>query len=176
MHHVIEMLDDPYVIALTGTPPEGKSQHQSNRYSSLVGRVDYQVPTPALVREGGLSPFQDLVYFTRPTKDEYAYLALKHQGLWELSKELIGEFLNEESYSIDKLPLESNKAIPKSQQIPNTLISDYASEEELGFCSTYKVTDSRGQESYLLSWLFNQMIQIAKSNKWNTGESKKQKI
>lgn len=176
MHHVIEMLDDPYVIALTGTPPEGKSQDQSNRYSSLVGRVDYQVPTPALVREGGLSPFQDLVYFTRPTKDEYSYLALKHQGFWELSKELIGKNLEDDSYSIEKLPFENNGNTKGSTLTPDPQISDYATCEDLGFNSKYDVKGSNGNSSYLLSWLFNEMLSIAKSKKWNSIDSKKSKF
>lgn len=88
MTHVISRLDDPIIIGLTGTPPEGKSQNQENRYLSLVGDIDYQVPTPALVREGGLAPFQDLVYFTPPTIDEERFLDDQHAAFHELLEEL----------------------------------------------------------------------------------------
>ena len=36
MTHVVKRLDDPIVIGLTGTPPEGKSASQENRYLALV--------------------------------------------------------------------------------------------------------------------------------------------
>lgn len=88
MTHVIKRLDDPIIIGLTGTPPEGKSQSQENRYLSIVGEIDYQVPTPALVREGGLAPFQDLVYFTSPTIEEECFLDEQHEAFHILLEEL----------------------------------------------------------------------------------------
>lgn len=88
MTHLIKRLDNPVVIGLTGTPPEGKSQSQENRYVSLVGEIDYQVPTPALVREGGLAPFQDLVYFVSPTREEEKFLEDQHQEFHLLLEEL----------------------------------------------------------------------------------------
>ena len=88
MTHLLSRLDDPVIIGLTGTPPEGKSQSQEGRYLSLVGEIDYQVPTPALVREGGLSPFQDLVYFTSPTAEEEQFLSGQHAAFHKLVCEL----------------------------------------------------------------------------------------
>ncbi|MBX9688324.1 MAG: DEAD/DEAH box helicase family protein [Candidatus Obscuribacterales bacterium] len=88
MTHVLKQLDNPIIIGLTGTPPEGKSQNQENRYLSLVGEIDYQVPTPALVREGGLAPFQDLVYFTVPTITEEKFLDEQHEAFHSLLQEL----------------------------------------------------------------------------------------
>jgi len=88
MTHVLRRLDNPLVIGLTGTPPEGRSQSQENRYLSLVGEIDYQVPTPALVREGGLAPFQDLVCFTLPTIEEERFLEEQHAAFHLLLEEL----------------------------------------------------------------------------------------
>ncbi|MBX9568418.1 MAG: DEAD/DEAH box helicase family protein [Candidatus Obscuribacterales bacterium] len=88
MTHLIKRLDNPLVIGLTGTPPEGKSQSQENRYLSIVGEIDYQVPTPALVREGGLAPFQDLVYFVSPTFAEEKFLEDQHEEFHTLLEEL----------------------------------------------------------------------------------------
>ncbi|MBY0548082.1 MAG: DEAD/DEAH box helicase family protein [Candidatus Obscuribacterales bacterium] len=88
MSQVVKQLDAPLVIGLTGTPPEGKSAGQETRYMTLVGDIDYQVPTPALVREGGLAPFQDLVLFTRPTDTEEEFLALQHHAFHDLVLEL----------------------------------------------------------------------------------------
>ena len=73
MIHLVKYLDNPIVVGLTGTPPEKKSQSQETRYLSLVGDIDYQVPTPALVREKGLAPFQDLAYFVEPTGKEFDF-------------------------------------------------------------------------------------------------------
>lgn len=89
MIHIVKMLDDAVVIGLTGTPPEGKSASQDSRYLSLVGEIDYQVPTPALVREGGLAPFQDLVYFTEPTLKEEQFLEEQHEEFHLLLEELV---------------------------------------------------------------------------------------
>ncbi len=93
MHHLLKRLEDPIVVGLTGTPPEGKSACQETRYLSLVGDIDYQVPTAALVREGGLAPFQDLVYFTEPTGEEMEFLERQHEQFHELLKELSGSAL-----------------------------------------------------------------------------------
>lgn len=91
MTHLLEQLDNPIVIGLTGTPPAGKSSNQENRYLSLVGDIDYQVPTPALVREGGLAPFQDLVYFTEPTLEEETFLQEQHEAFHTLLEELAAD-------------------------------------------------------------------------------------
>lgn len=88
MTHLVKRLDDPVVIGLTGTPPEGKSANQETRYLSLVGDIDYQVPTPALVKEAGLAPFQDLVFFTQPTDKETTFLEGQHEEFHALLEEL----------------------------------------------------------------------------------------
>jgi superfamily II DNA or RNA helicase/KaiC/GvpD/RAD55 family RecA-like ATPase len=90
MQHLVKHLDNPVVIGLTGTPPEKKSASQELRYLNLVGDIDYQVPTPALVREKGLAPFQDLVYFVEPTKKEFEFLSEQHLEFHQLIKELCG--------------------------------------------------------------------------------------
>lgn len=89
MTHVVRRLDNAVVIGLTGTPPEGKSASQETRYIKLVGDIDYQVPTPALVREGGLAPFQDLVYFAEPTENEERFLEDQHIEFHALLQELV---------------------------------------------------------------------------------------
>ncbi len=87
---LVKHLDNPIVVGLTGTPPEGKTKLQENRYLSLVGEIDYQVPTPALVKEGGLAPFQDLVLFTEPTEKEFQFLESQHADFHRLIADLAG--------------------------------------------------------------------------------------
>jgi hypothetical protein len=112
MIHLVNQLGDPLVIGLTGTPPEGKSVSQERRYLSLVGDIDYQVPTPALVREGGLAPFQDLVYFTEPTEKEFKFLKEEHTEFHELVRELSvsSELAIAQSSSLLSSPLEHSLA------------------------------------------------------------------
>ncbi|HEY9680791.1 MAG TPA: DEAD/DEAH box helicase family protein [Oculatellaceae cyanobacterium] len=91
MTHLVKQLGNPLIIGLTGTPPEGKTASQERRYLSLVGDIDYQVPTPALVREGGLAPFQDLAYFTEPTESEFQFLKEQHHDFQQIIRELTAQ-------------------------------------------------------------------------------------
>lgn len=79
MIQLVQQLEGTIVVGLTGTPPAAKTALQKNRYLTLVGPIDYQVPTPALVKEGGLAAFQDLVYFTEPNAAEREFLNSQHR-------------------------------------------------------------------------------------------------
>ena len=50
--------------------------------------MDYEVPVPALVRDGNLSPYQDLAYFVRPSSEELSYIANVDQDFESLVKSL----------------------------------------------------------------------------------------
>ncbi|MFV0372673.1 DEAD/DEAH box helicase family protein [Microbacterium sp.] len=64
----------PLVIGLTATLPSPDDADEYDNYTSLLGEVDYEVPTPAVVREGNLAPYRDLVHFVEPPPDELAFL------------------------------------------------------------------------------------------------------
>ena len=83
----VEFLGNPVVLGLTATPPEMASDSSAARYLDLFGEVDYEVPVPALVRDGNLAPYQDLAYFVRPSPDELRYIA----NVDEDFKSLLGE-------------------------------------------------------------------------------------
>ena len=72
-----ELFGDPVILGLTATPPDvdSASTSSADMYSEFFGEVDYEVPVPALVRDGNLAPYQDLAYFVRPTQDELRYIA-----------------------------------------------------------------------------------------------------
>jgi len=74
---IVGRLDDTVIVGLTATPPPEahEADDEDNTYLQLVGDIDYRVPTPAVIREGHLAPFQDLVYFCRPTAAELAFVA-----------------------------------------------------------------------------------------------------
>lgn len=65
-------LDQPWLIALTATPPFDVSAQEWNRYLGLCGPVDEEVPVPELVRAGTLCPHQDFLHLCLPTEHEQA--------------------------------------------------------------------------------------------------------
>ena len=83
-----ELLGDPIILGLTATPPEEGDSPSIGRYLDLFGEVDYEVPVPALVRDGNLSPYQDLAYFVRPSSKELRYIANVDQDFESLVKSL----------------------------------------------------------------------------------------
>ena len=85
-----ELLEEPVVVGLTATPPDerGKKPQDIQRYTSFFGPVDYEVPVPAVVKDGFLAPYQDLAYFVRPASDELAYVAKADEELHALVEEL----------------------------------------------------------------------------------------
>ena len=97
MHHwcrilteVRELFDDPVILGLTATPPDGSSFRESDaeRYDEFFGPVDYSVPVPALVRDSNLAPYQDLCYFVRPASHELQYIAGVDEEFDQLLTEL----------------------------------------------------------------------------------------
>ena len=81
-----ELLDQPIVIGLTATPPDrdGKKPEDIQRYDDFFGEIDYEVPVPAVVKDGFLAPYQDLAYFVRPTREELTFIANADEQLHEL--------------------------------------------------------------------------------------------
>jgi superfamily II DNA or RNA helicase len=73
--HLVARLDEPMVVGLTATPPEPDSRVEEENYARLLGDVDIEIPVPALVREGVLAPYRDLVAVVPPTPAEREYLA-----------------------------------------------------------------------------------------------------
>ena len=74
LRYLISRLDNPKVIGLTATLPSPEDDDEYENYSSLLGDVDFEVPTPAVVKEGDLAPYRDLVYSVRPTERERTFL------------------------------------------------------------------------------------------------------
>lgn len=85
-----ELLDGPVILGLTATPPDrrGRDPKDIARYDEFFGPVDFEVPVPALVKEGHLAPYQDLVYFVRPTSAEMTFIAQADQRFDQLVSEL----------------------------------------------------------------------------------------
>ncbi len=90
LSEVEEYLGDPVIVGLTATPPDrtGRAAGDIERYDRFFGPIDYEVPVPAVVKDGFLAPYQDLAYFVRPTPDELAFIARSDQQVAELVGEL----------------------------------------------------------------------------------------
>jgi hypothetical protein len=78
---LISRLPTAVVVGMTATPPASAEGDELDNYLALVDGIDFEVPTPAVVRSGNLAPYQDLVLITAPTAQETAFLASQHQLL-----------------------------------------------------------------------------------------------
>lgn len=86
---LVGRLDGPVIIGLTATPPIDRADAELSRYLDLVGDIDFQVPTPAVVKEGNLAPYQDLVYLTEPLPKEQEFIASQHELFAHLVRSLM---------------------------------------------------------------------------------------
>ena len=69
-----ELGHDVHVVGLTATPPDELTTQEAELYAALLGPVDFQVPTPAVVRDGHLAPYQELAWLTEPLDGEQQWL------------------------------------------------------------------------------------------------------
>jgi hypothetical protein len=85
-----EFLGNPIVLGLTATPPEQAERDTADakRYRAYFGPVDYEVPVPAVVKDGFLAPYQDLAYFVRPLGDELEYITQTSKTFDQLVEDL----------------------------------------------------------------------------------------
>ena len=90
LHDAVDLFDGPIIVGLTATPPDldDKPAEDVERYQRLLGDVDYDVPVPAVVKDGFIAPYQDLAYFVRPTESELAYVAKADADLHALVEDL----------------------------------------------------------------------------------------
>jgi superfamily II DNA or RNA helicase len=96
-HHLLEMWgylvralvqelgDNVFLVGLTATPPADMEAKEAALYQELFGRVDFEIPTPAVVKEGNLAPYQELVYLTQPLEHEAQYLQEEYIRFLELT-------------------------------------------------------------------------------------------
>lgn len=68
------------LIGLTATLPSPDDEAEFDNYDQLLGAVDYEVPTPAVVKEGHLAPYRDQVWFTEPVPAEATFIR-RHEAL-----------------------------------------------------------------------------------------------
>ena len=76
---VLDELAPAHVIGLTATNPDDLTPDEAGLYKTLLDEVDLLVPTPAVVREGHLAPYQELVQLCEPLTSERGWLAERHE-------------------------------------------------------------------------------------------------
>lgn len=109
-----QYLDDPIVVGLTATPPDGDGKIPADfeRYQEFLGPIDHDVPVPAVVRDGFLAPYQDLVYFVRPSEEELRFVAQADDHLEEILQEVTSKPADngDEEPATEVLPVEEPEA------------------------------------------------------------------
>lgn len=74
IQELLRKIKNPFLLGLTATPPYSATEQQMSNYLQILGEVDYEIPTPAVIKEGNLAPFQDLVFFCQPSKRENEFI------------------------------------------------------------------------------------------------------
>ncbi len=83
--------DDTWVLGLTATPRTSMTARQAELHDDLFGDCDFSVPTPAVVKEGELAPYQELIYLTDPTAEEDTWIVAERSRFADLQLELLSE-------------------------------------------------------------------------------------
>ena len=123
------LLEEPIIIGLTATPPDrgGKSSDDLQRYDDYLGPIDFDVPVPAVVKDGFLAPYQDLAYFVRPTSDELAYVANADDQLHALVDELSAPAATTDTGpSSEPLPTWLSRVL-EQRLLPSSVADDWSS-------------------------------------------------
>lgn len=82
---LLDAVDRAHVLALTATPPESLAGEQRALVDQLFGSILYRVSVPAVVKEGHLAPFDELVWLTTPTPTEEDWLTSEALRFTELT-------------------------------------------------------------------------------------------
>ncbi len=123
-----ELLGDPMVVGLTATPPDrdGKKLQDIERYDEFFGQVDYEVPVPAVVKDGFLAPYQDLAYFVRPSAEELEFVATTDSQL----DELVTELCEQRAHEVPTANAEQNRLNNDDSNAGSSKQSDFSSQSK----------------------------------------------
>ena len=72
---LLDLFPEVWILGLTATPPATMTAAQTELVSGLFSDIRYSASIPAVVREGDLAPFADLVWVTTPTSEENSWLS-----------------------------------------------------------------------------------------------------
>jgi superfamily II DNA or RNA helicase len=109
------------VIGLTATLPDVADGTEFDNYTQLLGEVDFEVPTPAVVKEGHLAPYRDHVWFTEPVPAEAVFIRRHGEQLDALLAQVLStpdgiRYLEERLQPADPDPPEPSVADPAAAE------------------------------------------------------------
>jgi superfamily II DNA or RNA helicase len=93
--HVLEAVLDALpagstVVGLTATPPGDLGEREATLYRRLFGAgADFEIVTPAVVKDGHLAPYQELALVVRPTPAEEAWIGRQQERFDDLLRNLM---------------------------------------------------------------------------------------
>jgi superfamily II DNA or RNA helicase len=85
---VLAALEPEHVVGLTATSPQSLSEVDAALYRELLDEEDFAIPTPAVVREGHLAPYQELVQLCTPLRTEREWLDERHARFEQMLADL----------------------------------------------------------------------------------------
>ncbi len=88
LQELLDELPQASVLGLTATPPDALSAEQALLVHTLFGESVYATSIPAVVREGDLAPFAEMVWLTEPTETEREWLRAEGARFTELVTQL----------------------------------------------------------------------------------------
>ena len=83
--------DDTWVLGLTATPAVELTARQGALHDELFSDCGFWVPMPAVVKEGELAPFQELIYLTAPSPEEDTWIMADRTRFADLQLDLVSE-------------------------------------------------------------------------------------
>ncbi|MBG6095581.1 DEAD/DEAH box helicase family protein [Nocardioides luteus] len=112
---ILQLLPDARVLGLTATPPEALTKEESALVGTLFGEIVFSTSIPAVVREGDLAPFADLVWLTAPTTGEREWL----WGSAERFEELLTALTSADLGSVPFLTWLDRRFVVRSEGAPS---------------------------------------------------------
>ncbi len=83
-----DSIENPFVVALTATPPYDVSGNERRRYQNLCGPIDAEISVPELVNKKNLCPHQDFVFFNTLNKHEQKIVSAYRKNIENFIKQL----------------------------------------------------------------------------------------
>lgn len=80
---------NPYVVALTATPPYDSDRTEISKYFKLCGPLDDEIAVPELVKANDLCPHQDFVYLSKPEDLEINFIVEYRRQIAHFVEELL---------------------------------------------------------------------------------------
>ena len=112
---ILQLLPDARVLGLTATPPEALTKEESALVGTLFGEIVFATSIPAVVREGDLAPFADLVWLTAPTPNEREWL----RGSAERFEELLTALTSADLGTVPFLTWLDRRFVTRSEGAPS---------------------------------------------------------